>query len=131
MFKFLGTFLAVLAAIVVAVFLFAPERLPPGIGVQPVPLDVTVSDSVVGQVLGQVLGEERMHVTVANNSGKALSNVNVTLRDPTGADKKSIYVSRWAAGESRELGALQGWDIEPGDRLRVTASAYYPVSWNL
>jgi hypothetical protein len=131
MLKVLGTFVAVLAAIAVGVFLFAPERLPPGVGIQPVPLDVTISNSVVEQVFGQVLGEERVGVTIANNSTKTLSNVTIALRSTEGSDKKSIHVERWEPGESRALGSLQGWDVKPGDQLRVTASGYYAVSWNL
>jgi hypothetical protein len=131
MLKVLGTFVAVLAAIAVGVFLFAPERLPPGIGIQPVPLDVTVSNSMVEQVFGQVLGEERVGVTIANNSAEALANVTIALRSADGTDKKSVHVPRWEPGESKALGSLQGWDVEPGDQLRVTASGYYAVSWNL
>jgi hypothetical protein len=131
MLKILGTFVAVLAAIAVAVFVFAPERLPPGIGIQPVPVDVTISASVVDEVFGQVLGEERVGVTVANNSTKTLANVTIALRSADGNDKKSVHVSRWEPGESKALGSLQGWDVKPGDNLRVTASGYYPVSWKL
>lgn len=131
MLKFLGTFVAVLAAIAVAVFFFAPDRLPPGIGIQPVPLDVTVSNSVVEQVFGQVLGEDRVGVTIANNSAKALANVTIALRSANGTDKKSVHVERWEPGDSKSLGSLQGWNVEPGDQLRVIASGYYPVSWNL
>lgn len=127
MWKLLSTFVAVLAAIVVAVVLFAPERLPPGIGLQPVPVDVTVSKSLVGQVLGQ----DRTEVTVTNAADRPLHNVTLALRARDGRDKKTARVPQWPPGESRDLGWMKGWEIQPEDRLEISASGYYAVTWRL
>lgn len=52
-------FFAVFAAITAAVFIFAPDRLPSGVGITPVPIEAYARPSIFGQ--GQVAGLKKFN----------------------------------------------------------------------
>ncbi len=115
-----SVFVTVLLAITVAVFLFAPERLPSGIGITPIPLEASVRPSLFGQ--GQV-------AILENQTGKTLHNVNILLLRANGEIVKGGMRENWPPGDHMELGWLEGWQIEQGSRLEVKASGYYSRTW--
>ena len=119
--KALGVFLAVLAAIVVAVFIFAPDRLPSGIGLLPVPINVSTRSSLIGE--GQV-------ATISNPTGKTLYNVRLVCRNTAYNQKKVYFEEIWPPGKSIEIGWMEGWRFEPGETLTITASGYALSRWH-
>ena len=119
--KAFGVFLAVLAAIAVAVFIFAPDRLPSGIGLLPVPIKVSTRSSLIGE--GQV-------ATISNPTGKTLRNVRLVCRNTAVNQKKEYFEETWPPGKSIEIGWLEGWRFEPGETLTISASGYAFTTWN-
>ena len=116
------TFGSVLAAIVVAVALFAPERLPSGWGLGPVPLRVDIRDSLVGE--GKV-------AMIQNPTGKTLHNVVIVCRSPTRETAKQYLEETWAPGRVLELGWAEGWRWEKGEKLTISASGFYSCKWDI
>ncbi|MEO1851320.1 MAG: hypothetical protein ABGX71_12215 [Methyloprofundus sp.] len=113
-------FFAIFAAITAAVFIFAPDRLPSGVGITPVPIEAYARPSIFGQ--GQVAG-------LKNSTGKTLHNVKISLFEADGKMIKGAVREQWPPGESMELGWLEGWKINKGTRLKASASGYFPKSW--
>lgn len=118
----LKVFLAVLAAIAVGVFLFAPERLPSGIGLKPLPMKVTKRTSLVTFGRGWV-------AVIENQAPVTLHNVNLTCTDVTGKNKV-IFKETWPPNETFEIGAFEGWVFESGETLKIEVSGYLPYQAN-
>jgi len=117
-----GAFLGVLIGIAVAaVFIFAPERLPPGIGLVPVPMEVRTRPSLVGE--GQV-------AIISNPTGKTLHNVHLFCRNSSTNEEKAYFEETWAPGKSLELGWLEEWKFLSGETLTISASGYASKTWN-
>lgn len=115
----LGTFAAVLAAIIAGVVFFAPERLPSGVGLAPVPMEVSFRDSVFGE--GRV-------AIIQNPTGKTLHNVVCIRKDRAGNDDGRMEES-WAPSRQVELGWAEGWRWQKGDTLTISASGYSSKTW--
>ncbi|HIM58386.1 MAG TPA: hypothetical protein EYJ00_03575 [Gammaproteobacteria bacterium] len=113
-------FFSILSAITIAVFIFAPERLPSGVGITPVPIEAYARPSIFAQ--GQVAG-------LKNLTGKTLHNVKISLFNPNGEIIKGAMREQWPPGESMELGWLEGWEINKGTRLKASASGYFSKTW--
>ena len=113
-------FFSIFSAIAIAVFIFAPERLPSGVGVTPVPIEAYIRPSIFGQ--GKVVG-------LKNPIGKTLHNVKVKLSKTDGTIIKSAMREQWPPGKSMELGWLEGWEINKGTRLKASASGYFSKTW--
>jgi len=118
--KAVSIFLAVFFAIALSVLIFAPERLPPGIGVTATAIEVSERPSFFGQ--GQV-------VVFRNPTAKTLHNVKIILLDSVGNVVKGDQREIWAPGKYMELGWLEGWHISEGATIRISASGHYPQSW--
>ena len=110
----------ILLIVVVAIFAFAPQLLPSGVGLRVVPMKVTFRSSLLGQ--GQV-------ATVENPTQTVLHNVRVIgdTRDASGA--KEEFEEQWAAGATREFGWVEGWKLEAGDRITISASGFRARGW--
>lgn len=118
--KAVSVFLAVFFAIALSVLLFAPERLPSGIGITPTPIEATQRASLFGQ--GQV-------AIFKNPTANTLHNVKVLLLDANGGIIKGEQHPIWGPGKFIELGWLEGWTITQGTLIKVSASGHYPRTW--
>lgn len=116
------TFFAVLAAIIIGVFIFAPERLPSGIGLKPLPMAVTKRPSFLTLGSGSV-------AVIQNKAPVTLHNVKITCNGVAGKTK-TFFKEAWEPNESYEIGAFQGWVFEKGESLNIAVSGYLPYSWN-
>ena len=109
-----GIFVAVLGAIVLGVAFFAPERLPPGVGLTQVPLEVSFRQSVLGE--GWV-------AIIRNPTGHTLHNVKCMRTDQAGmTDVRSD--ESWAPGRLVEIGWAEGWRWQSGETLTIAASGF-------
>ena len=118
--KAFSIFLAVFLAIALAVLVFAPERLPSGIGVTPTPIEVTQRPSFFGQ--GQV-------AMFRNPTATTLYKVKIVLIDAKGNFVKAGERETWPPGETLQLGWLEGWQIQAGSVVRISAAGHYARSW--
>lgn len=118
--KAVSIFLAVFLAIALSVLVFAPERLPSGIGVTATPIEASQRPSIFGQ--GQV--------AVFNNpTATTLYNVKIVLLDANSNVVKGGQREVWPPGEAMQLGWIEGWTINKGSTIRISASGHYPQSW--
>jgi hypothetical protein len=115
--KATSVFIAVFLAIAAGRGVFAPDRMPSGIGFYPSPFEAFVRPSVLGQ--GKV-------ARIRNTSHRDLSKVRVVLKKSNGQHGKSADFPRLAPNASIELGWLEGWQISDGDRLKVSAAGHLP-----
>ncbi len=118
--KAISIFLAVFFAIALSVLLFAPERLPTGIGISPTPIEAAQRSSFLGQ--GQV-------AILRNPTVKTLHNVLIVLQDKSGNIMKTEQHETWEPGVEKQHGWLEGWEIDSDTRVRISASGYYPQIW--
>jgi len=108
-----AVFTGVFLAICLGVVMFAPERLPSGVGVVNIPLEVTFREALL---------EDNFVAVIENPSGKTLHNVKITCSSD---DKDFTFLEEdWAPGRVVELGWAQGWGFEPGHKIAVSASGY-------
>lgn len=117
---YIGIFVAVLAAICVGVFLFAPEKLPSGVGLEPVPIEVNVRDSMVDE--GKV-------AIIRNPTAKTLHNVLLVCTNAELKQEKRYLEETWAPNRELELGWMEGWKWVSGETLTVSASGYAEKTW--
>lgn len=129
--RLLSSFIGFVLAIVITIFIFAPERLPAGYGFKPVPVELEVENTLAGQLVESVTGKSGKSLLLKNSSTSPINNLVVTLR---GSDHqiKHQHISRlMPAAEKLRLGWSNNWTIEQGDELEVKASTYYPVLFAL
>lgn len=129
--RILTSFIGFVLAIVITVFIFAPERLPAGYGFKPVPIELVVENTLAGQLVETVTGKSGANLVIKNSSDAPLNNVTVTLRDENQNIKHQFVSPVMPAAEKVTLGWARKWVIEPGDELEVKASTYYKVVWAL
>lgn len=129
--RILTSFIGFVLAIVITIFIFAPERLPAGYGFKPVPIELVVENNLAGQLVETMTGKSGTNLVIRNNSDTPLNNVTVTLRDGSQNIKHQFVSPVMPAAEKVTLGWARKWVIEPGDELEVKASAYYKVLWAL
>ncbi len=118
-------------AIVITIFIFAPERLPVGYGFKPVPVELEIDDSLAGELLKKIIGNNGKNLVLKNTSISTINNLTVILRDGDHHIKYQYVAPTLAAANKLTLGWVKNWSIEPGDELEVMASAYYKVVWAL
>lgn len=131
MMRILTSFLGFVLAIMVSIFIFAPERIPAGYGFQPVPVELTVENSLAGQLVESVTGKSGKNVVLKNTSSSPLNNLTVTLRAEDKTIKHQYIQPVMPAAQQITLGWVRNWEIEAGDELEVKASTYYKVVWTL
>ena len=129
--RILTSFIGFVLAITITIFIFAPERLPVGYGFEPVPVELVVQNSLVGELAQKVTGKSGKNIVVKNNSNSRINNLTVTLRDTNGKVKHQYVDAILPAAGEVTLGWAQNWSIETGDEVEVLASAYYRVVWAL
>ena len=127
----LSSFIGFALAIVVSVFIFAPERIPAGYGFKPVPVELVVENTLAGQLLESVTGQSGVSLVIKNTSDAPLNNVTITLRDAQQNIKNQIITAQMPAADTITLGWSKQWMVEPGDELEIKASTYYKVLWAL
>ncbi len=129
--RILTSFIGFFLAIVVTIFVVAPERLPVGYGFEPIPIELVIESSFAGQLVETVTGNSGKNLILRNSSSGPINNLTVTLLD--GKQKvKHQYISHiMPAAEEVTLGWARKWSIQQGDTLEVKASAYYKVVWAL
>lgn len=120
--RIIAFFIATFAAITISVFLFAPERLPSGVGITRVPVEVAQRSSRIR--VGDVL-------VVTNTSKNPLYNVNVSCQSPEKDSNMTWFASELKPGASIELGWMQKWRIHPGDKIEISASGYRSMIWSI
>jgi hypothetical protein len=129
--RIVSSFIGFVLAITITIFIFAPERLPVGYGFEPVPVELTVQNSLVGELAQKVTGKSSKNLVIKNFSSSPLNNLTVTLRDAGRKIKHQYIAEVLPAANEVTLGWAQNWSIETGDELEVMASAYYRVVWAL
>ena len=129
--RILTSFIGFVLAIVISIFIFAPERLPAGYGFEPVPVELTVESSLAGQLVESVTGKSGKNLLLKNTSTSPIKNLIVTLRDEHQQIKHQYVSAVMPAAQIVTLGWAKQWEVNPGDELEVKASTYYKVLWAL
>lgn len=129
--RILTSFIGFVLAIVITIFIFAPERLPVGYGFEPVPVELVVQNSLAGELVQKITGNSGRNLVVKNISTTPINNLTVTLRDGNKKIKHQYIEPLMPAAKEVTLGWVKNWSIESGDELEVMASAYYRVFWVL
>lgn len=129
--RILTSFIGFVLAIVITIFIFAPDRLPVGYGFQPVPVELVVQNSIAGELVQKITGNSSKNLVLKNISTTPINNLTVTLRDEERNIKHQYVSPLMPAANEVTLGWVKNWSIESGDELEVMASAYYRVVWAL
>jgi len=129
--RILTSFIGFVLAIVITIFIFAPERLPVGYGFEPVPVELVVKNSLAGELVQKITGNSSKNLVLKNISTTPINNLTVTLRDGEQNIKHQYIAAIMPAANEVTLGWVKNWSIESGDELEVMASAYYRVVWAL
>lgn len=129
--RIISSFIGFVLAIVITIFIFAPDRLPVGYGFEPVPVELTVQNTLAGELVETVTGKSAKNLVIKNTSDKVINNLTLTLRDKDGKIKHQHIEPRLPIAGEVTLGWAQNWSFEPGDELEAAASTYYKVIWAL
>ncbi len=129
--RILTSFIGFTLAIVISIFIFAPERLPAGYGFEPVPVELTVESSLAGDLVETITGKSGKNLVLRNTSGEPINNLIVTLRDGNQNIKHQYVAPVMPAAQVLVLGWARQWEVSPGDELEVKASTFYKVLWAL
>jgi hypothetical protein len=129
--RVLTSFIGFALAIFISVYIFAPERIPPGYGLKPVPVELIVENTLAGQLVESVTGQSGANLVIKNTAGAPLNNVTVTLRDGQQNIKNQFIIEQMPATHTVTLGWANQWVVEAGDELEIMASTYYKVLWAL
>ena len=113
-------FLVVLAAIIVGVFMFSPDKLPSGVGLKPLPMTCTTRPSFLA------LGTASVAI-LTNDTAETLHNVKLVCKSRQ--ETKELFKEAWAPKESYEVGPFQAFAFVKGDSIEVYASGYLPRVW--
>jgi len=129
--RIVSSFVGFVLAIIITIFIFAPDRLPVGYGFEPVPVELVVEKSLAGQLVEKMIGSSGMNLVIRNTSDATINNLTITLRDSDNKIKHQYIAERFPVANEVTLGWAENWSIESGDELEVSASAYYKVVWAL
>jgi len=129
--RFITSFISFSIAILLAIVIFAPDRIPPGYGYEPVPVELEVVSSITGQIVESVTGKSGKNIVVKNMAEKPIYNVRITLLNGENQIKHQFVKSTLPASEKITLGWAQKWEILSGDQLEIIASMYYKSTWAL
>jgi len=113
--------IGIIAIMAVAIYLFGPGLLPSGVGVKPIPIAVHMRPSVMALGMGAV-------AVLENQGNETVYDVTVTCTDKNGKTQLHRW-DAWKAGDTEEIGPVQGWLWESGETLDITASGYLPKRW--
>jgi len=129
--RIISSFIGFVLAIIITIFIFAPDRLPVGYGFGSVPVELTVQKSLAGDLVETLTGENAKSLVIKNTTNKIINNLTLTLRDKDGKIKHQHVELRLPINGEVILGWAQKWTFKPGDKLEAAASAYYKVVWVL
>jgi len=129
--RILTSFIGFLLAIAVTVYFVAPERLPPGYGFEPVPVELVVESSLAGELVERFTGKSGKNLILKNNSATPIYNLTATLRDENKVIKHQYVETMLPASQLVTLGWARQWEVNPGDELEVKAATFYKVVWSL
>jgi hypothetical protein len=129
--RIVTSFIGFLLAIVIAIFIFAPERLPVGYGFEPVPVELVVENTLAGDLVQAVTGKNGKDLVISNTSQSPINNLTITLRDKDMKIKNQYVSPVMPAANQIRLGWAKEWQFENGDELEISASAYYKVVFAL
>jgi hypothetical protein len=129
--RIISSFIGFVLAIIITIFIFAPDRLPVGYGFEPIPVDLTVQNTLAGELVETMTGKSAKNLVIKNTSDKVIYNLTLTLRDKDGNIKHQFIEPRLPVAGKVSLGWAQDWSFEPGDELEAAASTYYKVIWAL
>lgn len=129
--RIISSFIGFLLAITLSIFIFAPDRLPAGYGFEPVPIELSVENSLAGELVQSITGKSGKNLVLKNTAKKPIYNLTVTLRDDQRQIKHQYIQSRFPAAEQVTLGWAKKWSINTGDELEVMASTFYKIEWAL
>ena len=115
-------FIAVFAAIVVAVFVFLPEKLPSGVGIKAIPVKVSMRESAVGKGLVAV---------ISNCSGKTLYNMKIVCKNFEFNQEKIYTEEEFTPEHTIEIGWMEGWKFCKGEVLKISVSGYLAGTWTI
>ena len=126
------TFVAVLAAITVAVLVFAPERAGRGVGIRSVPVETSFRSAAFGK--DKVL-------VITNTHSSTITNVRISLILKSDAAVVEIMAGRpvrfdrhiesWPPGKKFEFGWLEGWKFPPESIVVISAPGYTDLTLRL
>jgi len=131
MFRILSSFIGFMLAIVVSIFIFAPDRIPSGWGIKPTPVEINVGSNLGGELISALTGKSDKSVRIKNTHDGVLYNVDVKLYNADMALKKQHIEATLPINGMLRLGWAQQWNIEEGDQVNVSAAAYQAVNWAL
>ena len=120
--KPLGVFVAVLAAVSVAVFIFFPERFPPGWGFEVTPIDNSTHWSPF---------EQGGRTTFTNPTGKTLYNVTVVCKNKQLHQAHQYVKEICPPGSGFSIGCEEGWCWQHGETITISASGYKTAHWTI
>ena len=129
--RIVSSFIGFALAIAISIFIFAPDRLPVGYGVKPVPVELVVENSLASQLVETVTGKSAKNLVITNTSSDPIYNLTLTLKDEKSHIKHQHVTALLPASQQLSLGWANKWSVQPGDQLEVKASAYYQVVWAL
>lgn len=129
--KILTSFIGFFLALVVAIVIFSPERIPNGWGIEPTPVELSVSSDLGSEIFGSLTGKSRINIKLKNQLSKPIYNLEVNLYDIDKKLKHQFIQPQMTAQESLTLGWLQKWNIMETDSVTISAAAYQEVIWSL
>jgi hypothetical protein len=129
--RIISSFIGFALAIAISIFIFAPDRLPVGYGVKPVPIELMVENSLASQLVETVTGKSAKNLVLTNTSNAPIYNLTVTLMDENNKIKHQNVTAVLPAAQEVTLGWAKKWSVQSGDQLEVKASAFYQVTWAL
>ena len=131
MLRFLSSFFGFTLAIVVSIFIFAPDRIPSGWGMQPTPVEINVGSNLGGELVSALTGKSDKNIRIKNSHNDVLYNVIVTLYNDEMQLKKQFIKDVLPINSVLTLGWAQQWNIQKGDQVSVSAAAFQSVNWAL
>ena len=131
MFRVLSSFIGFMLAIVLSIFIFAPDRIPAGWGFKTVPVEVNVGTNLSGELMSALTGKSDKNVRIKNVHTAPLFNVQVILYDENMMLKKQYIKDRLPINNVLTLGWAEQWDIQNGDQIKISAAAYQSIMWAL
>ncbi len=131
MLRTLSSFIGFMLAIILSIFIFAPDRIPVGWGYKPVPVEVNVGTNLGGELISALTGKSDKNIHIKNIHTAPLFNVHVILYDSNMTLKKQFIKDRLPINSVLTLGWAEQWDIQNGDQIDISAAAYQSILWAL
>lgn len=129
--KFISSLFGSLTAFVIAIAVFAPDRIPPGWGFSTTPVEINISSDLGSELMGALTGTSIKNIRVKNLNDGPLHNFNIRLYSENNTLKSHLVKEILLASETLTIGWPEQWDIKQGDHVVVSAALYKEVKWAL